>query len=1231
MNNKLGRKVLHGVVMFSMVLSLAPAFSGSNVANAAVATTACADLKSGDFIKVEGKPAIFGVGEGKKVRFWAGGWYVGTRFQENKAQNISMYKAMGYKYVVQGCPESLPQPGVAPMLIPLGPGTEVFTWDEFPQWYVRLPGAIAPISQATAKALYGSTVKPMKVALDQWAHVAVCKKNELTDATMPHAGQVIKVGSTMYWVNYGKKLHEITANGMSANNLVSKYVRTWPASVMDKFTMGEKVDAYMAMIGNVHQQGWDCNADPMMGAWTQPSDQGPTNPTSTPITGDVTVNLNSALTPRAGDVPKNGSANFTAFTLTAGNSDVKVKELTVTRTGNSGTSDIENVRVVDEMGVTYGNIVSSLNSNHTGKIVFTTPLEVKAGQIKTYYIRAGVPSGATTGNTIMLGIANASDVVTESSNVRGSFPVVGNAMSVIGTTIGSVTFAADGTTTDETPDAGDKSVVVNKFKVTAGSTEDVTIENMSFLESGTAALTDYANLELFDVTNNKSLGKVSSWGADGKVHFTGLNLKVEKGKTIRFEVKTDVVSGAGLTMNVDLVDGSTVLSSVKGNTYGYYITPSVDNSWDGKGSNSQTINAGALTISLSSKSPGTNNISAGDNILLGVFQFEAKGEPVLVSAVTLTFEFAGMTYDEIRNVVLKDENAKLVAGPGSLTNVSSATGTVTLSDTFTVPAGQHTYSVYATLANTVSTNDVVRVKINAASSVTAKTFNTGTSVTAGGSFAVAAASSTVKGATLTATTLALPAARNVVQGAQDLVWMTGALSAANSGEDVVVTTIVLRDAPSASATDVQNVELWADLTTASSTRGDAYETLVSDTNNTWTSSTTSFTLKQKITVPKDKEVRIAVVADLSRSAASASTHAVKFDTDAGDVSGYGAYTGNTVNATPTGSGQTFTVSSGGTLTLSVDADLTSSTAQIAYAGEIKKTVLQLRLAANNVESLDLDSIKLTDDGDDTAAQTYYFYVGDKLLGTAAGAGTAEIFVNDNTQMIPADGYVVVTVKADMAPATAIGTGKTIDLAVAASGDVKTSGQASSVNSTVLASGPATYVVKSYPRIDFVDDSGKAISSNVQAPLIAGSNKVVARLAITAVGTKDVSFTSSTSGAITFSVSANNASNTAGTFTLVDESSGQTLDTVSQAPNTASLTFDFTLNSLVIPAGGTKYVKVLAPLGGFTTGGNNFQLWLDDASASNLVFASDGAGTATNYADILFRGDKYGVTYVTPST
>jgi hypothetical protein len=73
MNNKFKSKVLYGVVMFSMVLSLAPVFSGVKVAEAAQATTPCANLQPGDFIKVEGKPAIFGVGEGKKVRYWAAG------------------------------------------------------------------------------------------------------------------------------------------------------------------------------------------------------------------------------------------------------------------------------------------------------------------------------------------------------------------------------------------------------------------------------------------------------------------------------------------------------------------------------------------------------------------------------------------------------------------------------------------------------------------------------------------------------------------------------------------------------------------------------------------------------------------------------------------------------------------------------------------------------------------------------------------------------------------------------------------------------------------------------------------------------------------------------------------------------------------------------------------------------------------------------------------------------
>jgi hypothetical protein len=503
---KLGRKILTSVVTLSLVLSLAPALS----VQAAVPASCPQNLMVGSQIKVNDLkfPAIYVLDNNLKSRFYASGWDYKTIQPDYTFNPIS-----------QSCLDTLGAPAQFPAAISRHPGFGVVKYVSLDTLFVVQPGnALAPIDEATAKLLHGTNYMYGNKTAASDKQKYYDNLFLISTRDFPHytcrrpavaAGKVYL--GYMGLTSAGKKfvvdtdsngsmvLREVMASGMASNYLLPEYFnRSVPDSALAGMGWGNPVTGAEMRFTDKTGSGWGCQSM----VWNQPtSDTG----TSTPpvvVTGNLTVSLSSAMTPAAGDVPAGGTANFTAVTLQAGAADVKVKEIVVTRTGNSGTADVQNITFVDTDGVPYGNIVSSLNSDHTGRLVFTTPLEIKANQSKTYYIRAGVPSsGATTGNTIALGIAKAADVVTESSSVGGTFPAMGNLMKIIGTTIGTAQVTNDGTVVDTTPDSGDKAVVINKFKITAGSTEDVTVENISFLESGTAALTDYANLELFDITD----------------------------------------------------------------------------------------------------------------------------------------------------------------------------------------------------------------------------------------------------------------------------------------------------------------------------------------------------------------------------------------------------------------------------------------------------------------------------------------------------------------------------------------------------------------------------------------------------------------------------------------------------------------------------------------------------------------------------------------------------------
>src|SRR3989344_3371042 len=603
----------------------------------------------------------------------------------------------------------------------------------------------------------------------------------------------------------------------------------------------------------------------------------------TPTSGAPIVSLSgNALdarvasdTPAGVTIPDNASANFTKFILTTGDQAVTVSKVFVTRKGLTSNSDMENVKILDANGVNLGS-VASFNVNNKATVTFTPNLSLSAKSSSTFFIRAGVVDTTAANKTVLLGVEANSDITSSASTVTGA-PVYGNTFTTVTLAIGTATVDQASAVSDSQPDVGDADVVVNDFKIEAGSGEAITVHQITVLEAGTASLSDTSNIELWSVTENKSYGTVANWTAGGKASWSNLNIKVAKGVSHRFQIRLDIVGGAegSLTINADVMDGSDILVDVTGDTYGFYITPTDGDSWsnsnDGRGSSDQTIQGGSLTVAKSSSTPATGNIAPAADQVLAVFDFIALGEEMQVSALTLDFDFSGMVYTEVTSVRIYDANGNIVAGPMD----TAAAGTLAFTDTLIVPLGTTKYTV----KNNIATTPTTEVEGNTL---------------------------TVTAADLDATTLTTPVARSISKGSQDYIWATFSLSATDSGENINVTALVIEDTLGDAADEadmIDNAEIWADLTSASSSRGDAYETKVSQTkqfaDSAATDETLSFTLTQTVVVPKGKTVGLAFVADLAAGATTGDIHTISLDTDSGDVTATGASTGTSVTVTPT--------------------------------------------------------------------------------------------------------------------------------------------------------------------------------------------------------------------------------------------------------------------------------------------------------------------------------------------
>ena len=1180
-----------------------------------IPAVSAATLTAGDLIKGSGSAVYFYAADGKRYTFPTLSTYMTWYADFSTVKTITDSEMAAISLAGN---------------VVVRPGTKLIKIDTVPKVFAVEPkGKLVWVaSEAVANTLYGADWAKKIVTIPDgfWTNYTDSGLS-LSGTTYPE-GQLVKwAGSTnVYYVTGGKKALVSSDAVLAANMWKAGDVVTAPASII--MVDGTAITAAVATLVDVSQGGGAGSVVVPTGA------------------GTLTVAL-AGDTPAASPVAVSGTANFVKFGLTANGAAMTVSKILITKGGYSGTGDVENIKITDLSGVGLTNS-TSLNTNGTANLTFSPALSLAAGETRYFYVKSGIVAGVSSGVTVSFAIAASSDVTSSAATVAGNFPVLGNAMSVVAVTIGTAKVYTDGTVTDTTPDSGDNNVIINKFRVEAGTTEAITIESITLMEAGTAGLSDVKNLELWSVTQNKSLGEVAAYDSNGKVSFTNLNIVVGKGEIHRFSVREDIVSGAGLTTNTDLVDGTEVLMSVKGNAYGFYITATDPNTWGGKGASDQTINTGALSISKSTTTPATGKIAEAADQLLAVFDVEAKGEDVRVSAFKVTFTLGG-TGDgaDLISCKLTDKDGLLVAGPADGTD---ALDYVNFTDTFVVPVGINKYSlkcrVFDSDSNDFTGGATYQMVATAATGITAKGVSTNDSITASGT--ATANVMTVATVALTATTLGTPAAQSVAAGTANMIWSTFTLDAANSGENVNVTNVVLEDTVTVAgnAEDIDNVEVWCDQSSASSERGDIYEKKVSDTES-WEGTGNgddllSVNFVETVTVTKNSFVKCAVVADLGSGAGAGEKHTISLDTDSGDVTATGADTGATATVTPTGAGQTMTVAANGTLTVSVDA--TSPKAAIFVSSEAKQTVAVFKLAANSVEALDLDELTLTDDGSDTGVATYYIYSSRRADGVAVtepiastpGQAAVTAVITDGTVSVPAGSYVLITVKADInyIDGTTIDNGATLEVTVAdGSTDVLTTGLSSgaAVVGTATNYDAATHQLYEARPVVTKD------SSSPSGTIGTGASTLVAVFKIdNASGTQDIVMSAANDDDMVFNLSgsATGVSCAGGCAVVFKDKNGNLLSDSQTAIDlgdgiaVTNLNLDFTDGTLTVPVGDYELVKVYANTTDFTTAGNSLQVWLDDAAAANFSWGIDssaGGAQVMETADISWRGDIYGNT------
>jgi hypothetical protein len=555
-----------------------------------------------------------------------------------------------------------------------------------------------------------------------------------------------------------------------------------------------------------------------------------TTTTTTTTTGGTTVS-GTGLTVTAGTQPAatlavGGAARvpFTRVTFTASpDGDVTVTGVTVQRTGLASDASFEGLVLLDENGMQLG-VEKTLDSNHSATV--GDSFVVKAGQSRTMTIAANMNSQTITalhaGDVAALSVV----AVQTAATVTGSLPITGAAQTVNGSlSIGTVTMQRGsydpGSTL--TKEVGSTGINFASVRVTAGSAEQVYLRSIRWNQAGSAASSDLANV--VTVVDGTSYPTVVS--SDGKYYttsFGGNGLLIDKGANKEVTIRGDIAGGSGRTATFDIYRRTDL--DVLGATYGYGIvppdgtnavgTPSLNDSgfhtgnpwYDGSLLN---VSAGTLTVNKGA-SVAAQNISVNvSSQVLGGFDYEVKGEPISVGQMIYHFQLANAgsaTVAGITSVSLYDSNGAVVAGPFDASG-SGTYGTVTLSNTVTMPIGLHTYTLKGKLGTTFPSNATIVASTTPSSDWTQVTGQTtGTSITLPSS-AATGNTMTVKGAAVAVSEAASPVAQSVVSGGTAYLFANYVFDATASGEDVRFNSIPLKlTVASGAATALTNCQLY---------------------------------------------------------------------------------------------------------------------------------------------------------------------------------------------------------------------------------------------------------------------------------------------------------------------------------------------------------------------------------------------------------------------------------------
>lgn len=651
---KFGKK-LFTMSVVSMTVAWSVGLSAFVPAGAALAAPLCPELSAGDLFKVTGNSAVYLVNSLNKRMY----------FPNAEVYNTWYKDFSGITTIDTSCVEAFPSGGG----VNFRPGSRLVKTPVSPSVYAVGPNntKMKIADEATASALYGSNWSTLVRTLNDVFDSNYNVGTPLSGATL-HNGQLVKKSgeSTVYYVWDGALK---MVDGTLPTNVAGD-VRTVSAAVFSSVAMSTGSVTASTVVNNPAQQS---------GSTTTPT---------TPVGGSLSVGL-SAETAAAGTLAS-GTVynNMLKLTLNATSGDVKVKGVTVTRTGLITNAKINGVSVWDSAGNRHGDVMSSFSSENKVTIGFgTNPIVVTKGVPTTLTVAFNFASDAQSG-TVGATLASAADLQTDGT-VAGTFPIVGNTMSMVDGT----STLADAVVTAVSPggiSANDTTITSATGNVEIGETKevakfkfdqsnglsDVAVSKLTFYVQGSAKDKDVTNFEVV-APDNTVLGH-TEFMSD---RYVTVNFDkpyvVPKSTNRTLTLRATIADGSGNWFQVQLQNDYDLM--VKDTSTGYYVLPEDSDAGTWTAAESADgyfkMKSGNLTVSKTGDSPSTT-VSAGTNdVVLARFNVKAVGEDL-----------------EIRKIGLKIATGTSAVGAKALTgSVKLRVGTDIL---YTASASDTTYTLY---------------------------------------------------------------------------------------------------------------------------------------------------------------------------------------------------------------------------------------------------------------------------------------------------------------------------------------------------------------------------------------------------------------------------------------------------------------------------------------------------------------------------------------------------------